>query len=154
MRKAVAILMTIALSLAPIGALAADETDAEALARMIYGEARGVASDMEKAACVWTVLNRVDAEGYSDTIQGVVKAKGQFYGYSAKHPVLDELLELSEDVLARWEREKAGEVNVGRVLPSDYYWFSGDGKRNRFRNVYRGRDIKYWDWSLPSPYDD
>ena len=43
------------------------------------------------------------------------------------------------------------QVEVGRVLPADYLWFSGDGKRNHFRNAYRGGDR--WDWSLPSPYE-
>lgn len=37
-----------------------DAAEVEALAKMLYGEARGIASDMEKAACVWCVLNRVD----------------------------------------------------------------------------------------------
>ncbi len=46
---------------------------------------------------------------------------------------------------------KDGEADVGRVLPSDYLWFTGDGKRNHFRNAYRGGQI--WDWSLPTPYE-
>ena len=37
-----------------------DAAEVEALTKMLYGEARGVASDIEKAACVWCVLNRVD----------------------------------------------------------------------------------------------
>ena len=37
-----------------------DAAEVEALAKMLYGEARGVVSDTEKAACVWCVLNRVD----------------------------------------------------------------------------------------------
>lgn len=37
-----------------------DAAEVEALAKMLYGEARGVTSDTEKAACVWCVLNRVD----------------------------------------------------------------------------------------------
>lgn len=37
------------------------------LAKMLWGEARGVSSDAEKAACVWCALNRVD-HGYGDII--------------------------------------------------------------------------------------
>ena len=48
-------------------------------------------------------------------------------------------------------RKKMGETNTGRVLPSDYLWFSGDGKHNYFRNAYKGGET--WDWSLPSPYE-
>lgn len=46
---------------------------------------------------------------------------------------------------------KDGETDTGRVLPSDYLWFSGDGKHNYFRNAYKGGET--WDWSLPSPYE-
>jgi hypothetical protein len=154
MKRISALIVALAVMVAPIGAGAAAtaaETDAECLARMLYGEARGIASDMEKAACVWVALNRVDA-GYADTVQGVVKAPKQFVGYKASHPIWDDLLALAEDVLARWAREKDGEENVGRVLPPDYLWFTGDGKRNRFRNEYIGGDR--WDWRLPDPYAD
>lgn len=54
-------------------------------------------------------------------------------------------------MLSRWYAEREGQVEVGRVLPADYLWFSGDGERNHFRNAYRGGDR--WDWSLPSPYE-
>lgn len=126
-------------------------TDEEAvlLAKMLWGEARGVKSDTEKAACVWCVLNRVD-QGYGD-ITIVVTAPHQFVGYTESNPVDDNLKALCEDVLSRWYAEREGQVEVGRVLPADYLWFSGDGERNHFRNAYRGGDR--WDWSLPSPYE-
>ena len=44
-----------------------DEAEVEMLARLIWGEARGVPSDMHKAAVVWCVLNRVDTESWPDT---------------------------------------------------------------------------------------
>lgn len=119
------------------------------LAKMLWGEARGVSSDAEKAACVWCVLNRVD-HGYGDIIT-VVTTPEQFVGYNAKNPTDDDLITLCIDVLSRWYAEKDGQVEVGRVLPADYLWFSGDGERNHFRNAYRGGDR--WDWSLPSPYE-
>lgn len=119
------------------------------LAKMLWGEARGVSSDAEKAACVWCVLNRVD-HGYGD-ITAVVTAPYQFVGYREGNPVDDELITLCIDVLSRWYAEREGRVEVGRVLPADYLWFSGDGERNHFRNAYRGGDR--WDWSLPSPYE-
>lgn len=118
------------------------------LAKMLWGEARGVNSDTEKAACVWCVLNRVD-HGYGD-ITAVVTAPYQFVGYQEGNPVDDELITLCIDVLSRWYAEKDGQAEVGRVLPADYLWFSGDGERNHFRNAYRGGNR--WDWSLPSPY--
>lgn len=115
----------------------------------LNGEARGVSSDAEKAACVWCALNRVD-HGYGDIITVVTTPK-QFVGYNEENPVDDGLITLCIDVLTRWYAEREGQVEVGRVLPADYLWFSGDGKRNHFRNAYRGGDR--WDWSLPSPYE-
>ena len=119
------------------------------LAQMLYGECRGVKSKTEQAACVWCVLNRCDA--YGESVIEVVTAPKQFQGYDPDHPVWDELVALSEDVLSRWYREKDGEESVGRVLPADYLWFTGDGQRNHFRNEYKGGEV--WDWSLPSPYE-
>ena len=117
---------------------------------MLWGEARGVSSDAEKAACVWCALNRVD-HGYGDIITVVTTPK-QFVGYNEENPVDDDLITLCIDVLTRWYAEREGQVEVGRVLPADYLWFSGDSKRNHFRNAYKGGTV--WDWSLPSPYED
>lgn len=125
------------------------EEEVDVLAKMVWGEARGVPSDTEKAACVWCALNRVD-HGYGDIITVVTTPK-QFVGYNEENPVDDGLITLCIDVLTRWYAEREGQVEVGRVLPADYLWFSGDGERNRFRNAYRGGDR--WDWSLQSPYE-
>lgn len=125
------------------------EEEITVLAKMLWGEARGVKSDAEKAACVWCVLNRVD-RGYGPIVE-VVTAPYQFVGYDIDNPIDDQIKTLCEDVLTRWFSEKKGEADVGRVLPSDYLWFSGDGERNHFRNAYRGGEK--WDWSLTNPYE-
>lgn len=125
------------------------EKDVEILAKMLWGECRGVDSITEQAACVWCVLNRVDS-GLGD-IETVVTAYMQFVGYDENHPILPELKELSEDVLERWLAEKAGQTDVGRVLPKDYLWFTGDGYNNYFRNTYDGGRI--WDWQYSTPYE-
>jgi len=131
------------------------DEDAVALAKTLYGEARGVGSNgivsgtAQKAAVIWCVLNRYDA-GYEDSIVEVCAAPRQFVGYSKSHPVWDDLLELSYDVLDRWNAEKHGETDVGRVLPAEYLWFSGDGKYNHFRDSYKGGTK--WGWLLTDPY--
>ena len=121
----------------------------EALAKMVYGEARGC-STMEQAATVWCVLNRVDNTG--DDILTVLLAKNQFQGYKPSHPIKPELVALVKDVLIRWQIEKKCVGEVGRVLPRDYLWFTGDGKHNYFRNDYLAGTT--WDWSLPNPYEE
>lgn len=125
------------------------EDDVTMLARLIYNECRGVESVTEQACVVWTVLNRVDgSDGAS--ISGIVTEENQF-AYSHA-PLWDNLLWLAEDVLSRWNAELNGEASVGRVLPADYKWFSGDGEHNHFRNAYSG-NYDIWDYSLPSPYE-
>jgi len=119
------------------------------LAKMLWGEARGIKSKTEQAACVWCVLNRVDQE--NGTIIDITTAPYQFAGYVKSNPVDNDLKALCEDVVSRWYAEKDGETNVGRILPSDYLWFTGDGSRNYFYNAYENGTV--WDWSLPSPYE-
>ena len=135
------------------------DEDTIALTKMLWGEARGVdvykingkcvSSKCQQAAVVWTVLNRYDA-GLEDTITDVVTARKQFVGYQSTNPVDEELKGLVTDVLDRWNREKHGETDVGRVLPADYMWFHGDGQYNHFRNGFNSK-VK-WNWKLADPY--
>lgn len=136
----------------PVTAAVTDEEITQA-AQVVWGEARGIHSQMEQAAVVWCALNRVDEWG--DSLGKIVTAPGQF-AYSPENPTVDDygrdLEELVRDVVDRWEREKAGEAGVGRVLPRDFLWFGGDGGRNWFRNHYDNFDY-LWSWRLPNPYD-
>lgn len=129
-------------------------TDATMMARVMYLEARGIRSKTEIACIGWTVLNRVDAK-FQASIAAVITAPNQF-AYRASAPTTSDygysLVALATDVLDRWSREKAGQTNVGRVLPKDYLWYAGDGKHNYFRNAYRGGTR--WNFSLPSPYEN
>ena len=115
-----------------------NEEDAITLAKLLYGECRGIPNKAEKEAVVWCVLNRVDNSRFPDTVYGVVTAKGQFAGYNVNNPVWDELLEISESVLKEWGKEKIGEASV-RSLPSDYFFFHGDGVHNWFRKEYKDK---------------
>lgn len=128
--------------------------DATMMARVMYLEARGIKSKTEIACVGWTILNRVDAK-FKDSIAAVITAPNQF-AYSASAPTTSDygysLVALATDVLDRWSREKAGQTNVGRVLPKDYFWYAGDGSHNYFRNQYKGGTR--WDYSLPSPYEN
>jgi len=129
-------------------------TDAEIimLAKVLYLECRGL-SDTEKACVAWVICNRVDNTGEfyaQNTISAVITAPYQF-AYSYDTPVWDSLYELASDVLERWNAERNGETDVGRVLPSEYLFFYGDGQHNYFRTTYQGGT--QWDYSLDSPYD-
>ena len=110
------------------------EDDVVAMAKMLWGEARGCTRD-NQAMAVWCVLNRVDDSRFPDTIQGVLSQPSQFHGYSPDFPVWDELKEVALDVLTRWSLEKQG-VTVERELPNTYLWFTGYNGSNHFREVY------------------
>lgn len=119
------------------------------LAKMLWGEARGC-STTEQAACVWVALNRVSDPRWPDTLREVLLQPEQFRGLREDNPATEELMALAEDVLSRRARELAGEAAVGRVIPEDYFFWAGDGKRNHFRKEYR--DTATWSWKMEDPY--
>ena len=147
------------------------EEDVIVLSKMVYGEARGVkprtvgnkyvTNTEQMAACVWSVLNRIDS-GYAATITEVVTAPNQYTGYSPTNPVKEEYATLVRDVLLRWQFEKVlNELGVssevGRTLPAPdgnnlWCWFlaAKDGTGNVFRSRYENG--AQYTWYLPSPY--
>lgn len=127
------------------------ENDVVMVAKVMYRECRGIASDTEKACVAWVICNRVDSDKFPDTIEDVVTYPNAF-AYQKNTPVTDELYALACDVLSRWNSERNGEEDVGRVLPKDYTFFGGDGHHNYFRNAYTG-NYDVWNYSLPSPYE-
>lgn len=46
--------------------------------------------------------------------------------------------------------ERDGKENVGRVLPAEYCFFTGDGRRNHFTTEWKSTDC--FGWTLESPY--
>ena len=110
------------------------EDDVAAMAKMLWGEARGCTRD-NQIKCAWVVCNRVDDERFPDTIQGVLEQPSQFHGYDPSYPVTSELYDVAFDVLTRWSYEKQG-VPVRRELASSFLWFTGNGQENIFREVY------------------
>lgn len=129
-----------------------DAAEVEALAKLIYGEAGNVPSTTEQAAVVWCVLNRVDDPRFPDTVLEVIEAPYQFSGYNPEYPVYDKYAQLAADVLTRYHAERDGEENVGRILPAEYCFFTGDGKHNHFTIGWKDTDT--WGWTLESPYED
>lgn len=107
-------------------------TEAEYIAKTLYGEARGC-SEAEQRAVVWCILNRVDEGVWGDGIIGVITRPGQFAGYDPDYPIWPELYEIAQDVLTQWRREGNGET-VERVLPRAFVYFSGNGSYNVFRD--------------------
>lgn len=122
-------------------------------AKLIHAEAGSVYPLNRRAAVIWTVCNRID-NGYSSsrtTVSAVITQPGQFAYYSGcSYSDLD--YAIAKDVLTRWATEQiTGETNEGRILPSQYMFFWGDGSQNHF-NDGKGN---YWDYSVEyDPYED
>lgn len=110
------------------------EDDVRAVAKMLWGEARGCTTD-NKIKCAWVVCNRVDDDRFPDTIIEVLEQPSQFFGYSEDFPVTDELYDIAFDVLTRWSYERQG-VPVRRELGKSFVWFTGNGTENIFREEY------------------
>lgn len=128
-----------------------DTEEVVMLAKLVWGEAGGIPSTTEQAAVVWCVLNRVDSPKYPDTVAEVVTQRYQFAGYKESNPATEEFMEIARDVLVRWHSEKNGTSDVGRVLPKDYLYFTGDGVRNYFTTEWSSSAAAYG-WTLHSPY--
>lgn len=122
----------------------------ETLAKIVYQEARGIRENSHKAAVVWCILNRVDDGYWGDTIVEVATYPNAF-AWVPDTPVEGELVDLVVDVITRWNYEKEGLSDVGRTLPKEYLYFTGDGSYNHFTKEWKSTD--YWDWSLPNPYN-
>jgi len=105
------------------------------LSRMVWGEARGVSRNEQKLV-VWTVINRLENGRYGNSLIGVVRARGQFHGYSPQFPVTDEIREMVVDVLLAWDRGEEAKVYPPFAQTSGYLYFHGDGRHNWFRARY------------------
>ena len=142
--------------------------DARILALSIQGEAALARTTAEKAAVAWVMLNALECNEYGlaaiHSVADIVENPAAIQGYTSLKKRGDEpeaeYLELAIDVLARYAMERAGWEWTGRVIPSTYHWWMGDGYRtNYFCDVYHGGSLTTakahaWDWSLPDPYDD
>ena len=121
----------------------------EMMAKVLYAEAGAVESDMYKAAVVWVMLNHLDNGFHGDTIEQVVTYPNAL-AYDESTPLDEDLIALVTDVVTRYNWERQGLTEIGRVIPPDYLYFYGDGEANHFMNTWPvGED---WDWSLPNPY--
>ena len=110
-----------------------DELVAEA-ALLAWGEYSGT-DYAQRTAPIWCACNRADAWG--QTLEEVMHSDA-FHGLLTEREVPEEWYDLARETLARWELEKAGYIDVGRTLPSEYLYFGGNGVVNVYRTEYTG----------------
>lgn len=112
-------------------------------AKLMYGEACGVENELEIRATLVVALNRMNDIRWSDDLVKVIYEPNQFAPW--KGSVSQEWLDRARDTIETWYA-----VDDFYILPKDYFFFSGDGKRNHFRKEYTSRE--YWDWSYEYRY--
>ena len=153
MKKSLSLLALILILAIPCSSLAKENKDrnpdAVIIAKVIYAEARGIDNQMDQAAVAWCILNRLDTGIWGNTVKKVVTSPYQF-AWRRSAPVIDEYYEIACDVLLRWNLEKMGLEDVGRVLPKEYLYFTGRNGKNYFRDEYEGGT--YWNWDCTNPY--
>lgn len=110
-----------------------DELVAEA-ALLAWGEYSGT-DYAQRTAPIWCACNRADAWGLP--LEDVMHSDA-FHGLLTEREVPEEWYDLARETLARWELEKMGYIDVGRTLPSEYLYFSGNGVVNVYRTEYIG----------------
>lgn len=129
------------------------------LAKTMYAESQvvywnndkwGVSYTARQAAVGWIALNRYDSGRFGDTLSEILSKPAQF-AYSSDTVATEHMLWLASDIVERWWAEQQGKTDVGRTIPADYLFFSGDGRENYFRKEYENTGA-VWDWSLPDPY--
>ena len=117
-------------------ALPYTDRDVEILAKTVWGEARDCAPE-EWRLVVWTVLQRVGAAGWGDTIEAVATAKYQFAGYRANNPVDPGIRETVAAELANWASGATPPTHPVYAPSAPYFYFDGDGKNNYFREAWQ-----------------
>lgn len=128
----------------------ATEEERIALAITIEGEGKGQESLTELSQIGWIALNRVHSNEYPNDVVSVVTQKKQFGGYRKNGTYSEKSYWVANDVLARYEREIAGETNIGRTIPIEYLYFKGDGEHNYFSIEENGPPY-VWS-SVQTPY--
>ncbi|MDR2044880.1 MAG: cell wall hydrolase [Clostridium sp.] len=112
------------------------ESDVIMLAQTVWGEARGCAPE-EQRLVVWTILQRVDADEWGDTIEAVITARGQFAGYDKGFPIEPEIYALCAEEAAKWANGEAPPILAPYATAAPYYFFDGDGRHNWYREGWR-----------------
>lgn len=130
-------------------------TDALMMAKVMYCEAKGIADKRELSMIAWTILNRLDAGTFGNSIPAIITTPRQF-AYSKNAPTVNQcgidLFALAQDVLLRWQAEREGQTEVGRTLPKGYYYYWGDGFHNYFKTTDRGKGY-LWFQGYGDPYE-
>lgn len=116
------------------------EENVNAIAKVLYGYRYNSERDLE--GIVWVILNRVDNQAEFknfSTIQSVVNQQSQWMGYSEDNPVLEDLYEIADDTLYRYE------TGGKRLFGQEYLYFTWSSEYILFRTeLYDSKTCRFW----------
>lgn len=125
-----------ALAAAPSSEAEALKTDAELMAKVLYGVKDNSTDDL-RTLC-WCVINRADNPSYPDTIAEVVDQPQQWMGYSDANPVLESLYQIAYAELTSWKSDY-------RPVSNEYVYMSWSPYEIVLRNDFdAGSQTRYW----------
>lgn len=114
-----------------------DPADVALISRTIWGETRGCPEE-EQLGTGWCIVLRKRSPAFPDTIEGVVLQPSQWQGYSPNNPE-EPFHEMAREILIADHNGEAG------PLPEGFFWCSGDGKHQTFRNEWiRTDETRCW----------
>lgn len=92
-------------------------SEAEYLAKLLYGQARTNSPDAQRAIC-WLVINRTENKQFPNSIKEVVEQPSQWMGYSENNVIEQNLYDIAADVISDWH-------NLAyRPISPDYLYMS------------------------------
>lgn len=116
------------------------EKDISAISKVLYGYRYN--SDRDLEGIVWIILNRVDNQSEFrsfETIQDVVNQPSQWMGYSNENPVLEELYNIVEDTLSKYENDGK------RLFGQEYLYFEWRSDYIVFKTeLYDSKTCRKW----------
>lgn len=126
------------LSLAPVlPPWEPDPADVALVSRTIWGETRGC-PEKEQLGTGWCIVLRKNSPDFPNTIESVVLQPNQWQGYSQANPE-EPFHDMAREILIADHNGEAG------PLPEGFFWCSGDGKHQTFRNSWiRTEETRYW----------
>lgn len=114
------------------------ETEAEYIAKVIYGTALNHA-DSDKRAVIWCILNRVEHHSHPNSVIEVCEQPKQWMGYSSENPVLTDIYELALAELKIWYN------NGHRPMSNEYIYLSWSSSEIVLRNSFEeNKNTRYW----------
>ena len=122
---------------ARIAAEADKRNEAEMIAQMLYGVKDNSNADLR--TLVWCVFNRVDNARFPSTIEGVITQEGQWMGYGANNPILEDLYQIAVEEMDVWRN------GAHRPVSSDYVYMSWSPSSITLRdNFTEAGSTHYW----------